>query len=339
MSDRVISAKEIKDDKTWDVGLRPQSLGEYIGQQQVKDNLDIVLQAAKGRSEPLDHVLLFGPPGLGKTTLAYIIAKEMGAGIKVTSGPAISKAGDLAAIITNLQDGDVLFIDEIHRLNKTIEEILYPAMEDFALDIVLGKGPSAQILRLDLPKFTIIGATTRYNLISSPLRDRFGVTFRLDFYNPNEISDIIKRSADILTVKMADESRSEIASRSRATPRIANRILKRVRDYAQVKGDGQATLDMTKKALDMMAIDKYGLDDIDRRLLKVLVDNFGGGPVGLNTLAAALQEEAGTIEDIFEPYLMQLGFLSRTAKGRIATDKTYEYLGIDKPAKDQNKLF
>jgi holliday junction DNA helicase RuvB len=338
MSDRVISAKEIKDDKNWDVGLRPQSLGEYVGQQQVKDNLDIVLQAAKGRSEPLDHVLLFGPPGLGKTTLAYIIAKEMGAGIKVTSGPAISKAGDLAAIITNLQDGDVLFIDEIHRLNKTIEEILYPAMEDFALDIILGKGPSAQILRLDLPKFTIIGATTRYNLISSPLRDRFGVTFRLDFYNPDEISDIIKRSADILTVNMVDEARSEIASRSRATPRIANRILKRVRDYAQVKGDGQATLDMTKKALDMMAIDKHGLDDIDRRLLKVLVENFGGGPVGLNTLAAALQEEAGTIEDIFEPYLMQLGFLSRTAKGRIATAKTYEYLGKDKP-EDQSKLF
>ena len=338
MSDRVISAKEIKDDKNWDVGLRPQSLGEYVGQQQVKDNLDIVLQAAKGRSEPLDHVLLFGPPGLGKTTLAYIIAKEMGAGIKVTSGPAISKAGDLAAIITNLQDGDVLFIDEIHRLNKTIEEILYPAMEDFALDIILGKGPSAQILRLDLPKFTIIGATTRYNLISSPLRDRFGVTFRLDFYNPDEISDIIKRSADILTVNMVDEARSEIASRSRATPRIANRILKRVRDYAQVKGDGQATLDMTKKALYMMAIDKHGLDDIDRRLLKVLVENFGGGPVGLNTLAAALQEEAGTIEDIFEPYLMQLGFLSRTAKGRIATAKTYEYLGKDKP-EDQSKLF
>ena len=339
MSDRVISAKEIKEDNNWDVGLRPQSLGEYVGQQQVKDNLDIVLQAAKGRDEPLDHVLLFGPPGLGKTTLAHIIAKEMGTGIKITSGPAISKAGDLAAIITNLQDGDVLFIDEIHRLNKTIEEILYPAMEDFALDIVLGKGPSAQILRLDLPKFTIIGATTRYNLISSPLRDRFGVTFRLDFYNPDEISSIIKRSADILTVNMADEARGEIASRSRATPRIANRILKRVRDYAQVKGDGQATLDMTKQALDMMAIDKYGLDDIDRRLLKVLVDNFNGGPVGLNTLAAALQEEAGTIEDIFEPYLMQLGFLSRTAKGRVATDKTYEYLGKEKPKQDQDKLF
>jgi holliday junction DNA helicase RuvB len=338
MSDRVISAEEIKDDKSWDVGLRPQSLSEYVGQQQVKDNLDIVLQAAKGRSEPLDHVLLFGPPGLGKTTLAHIIAKEMGTGIKITSGPAISKAGDLAAIITNLQDGDILFIDEIHRLNKTIEEILYPAMEDFALDIVLGKGPSAQILRLDLPKFTIIGATTRYNLISSPLRDRFGVTFRLDFYNPEEIASIIKRSADILTVNMADESRGEIASRSRATPRIANRILKRVRDYAQVKGDGQATLEMTKKALDMMAIDKHGLDDIDRRLLKVLVDNFNGGPVGLNTLAAALQEEAGTIEEIFEPYLMQLGFLSRTAKGRIATNKTYEYLGVDKP-EDQSKLF
>ena len=258
--------------------------------------------------------------------------------LKSTSGPAIDKQSDLVSILSNLESGDILFIDEIHRLNKTIEEILYPAMEDFALDIVLGKGPSAQILRLDLPKFTIIGATTRYNLISSPLRDRFGVTFRLDFYNPEEIASIIKRSADILTVNMADESRGEIASRSRATPRIANRILKRVRDYAQVKGDGQATLEMTKKALDMMAIDKHGLDDIDRRLLKVLVDNFNGGPVGLNTLAAALQEEAGTIEEIFEPYLMQLGFLSRTAKGRIATNKTYEYLGVDKP-EDQSKLF
>ncbi len=337
MSERVISAVEQNSDKVLDLTLRPQSLADYIGQTQVKANLDIVLQAAKGRNEPLDHVLLFGPPGLGKTTLAHIIAKEMGSGIKVTSGPAISKAGDLAAIITNLQPGDILFIDEIHRLNKTIEEILYPAMEDFALDIILGKGPSAQILRLDLPKFTLIGATTRYNMLSSPLRDRFGMTFRLDFYSPEELADILKRSANILGVQIVPEARKEISDRSRATPRIANRVLKRVRDYAQVKSDGNISLDLTKKALDLMAIDKYGLDDLDRRLLKTLIDNFKGGPVGLGTLAAAIQEEAGTIEEIFEPYLMQLGFLARTAKGRIATPRAYEYFGLEVPR--DGKLF
>ncbi|MBT4516853.1 MAG: Holliday junction branch migration DNA helicase RuvB [Candidatus Komeilibacteria bacterium] len=336
--DRLTSAKEQNTDRTWDLTLRPQKLKDYVGQEQVKENLDIVLRAAQNRKEPIDHTLLYGPPGLGKTTLAHIIAKEMGVGVKVTSGPAISKAGDLAAIITNLQEGDILFIDEIHRLNKTIEEILYPAMEDFALDLILGKGPSAQMVRLDLPKFTLIGATTRYNLISSPLRDRFGVTFRLNFYTPAELAQIVKRAADILTIKIDDQSTLEIASRSRATPRIANRILKRVRDYAQVKGDGNISLDLTKQALDMMAIDKFGLDDLDRKLLTVLVENFGGGPVGLGTLAAAIQEESGTIEEIFEPYLMQLGLLSRTSQGRIATDKTYEYLGIDKKG-DKNKLF
>lgn len=336
--DRLISAQEQSNDRTWDLTLRPQKLEDYVGQKQVKENLDIILRAAKERKEPIDHTLLYGPPGLGKTTLAHIIAKEMGVGIKVTSGPAISKAGDLAAIITNLQEGDVLFIDEIHRLNKTIEEILYPAMEDFALDIILGKGPSAQILRLDLPKFTLIGATTRYNLISSPLRDRFGVTFRLDFYDNEELAQIVKRAADILSISIHDQATLEIAGRSRATPRIANRILKRVRDYAQVKSDGNISHELTGQALELMAIDKYGLDDLDRKLLQVIVDNFSGGPVGLGTLAAAVQEESGTIEEIFEPYLMQLGLLSRTAKGRIATDKTYEYLGKDIGG-NKNKLF
>lgn len=335
--DRIISSTEQKQDKTWDLTLRPQSLSDYIGQEQIKANLDIVLTAAKNRKEPLDHVLLFGPPGLGKTTLAHIIAKEMNAGIKVTTGPAITKAGDLAALITNLQEGDILFIDEIHRLPKVIEEILYPAMEDFALDIILGKGPSAQVLRLDLPKFTIIGATTRYNLLSSPLRDRFGVTFRLDFYNPEELHSIIKRSADILTTQIREEAIIEIAGRSRGTPRIANRILKRVRDYAQVKGDGHVSLDIAQNSLELLDIDKYGLDKLDRRLLEVLIKNFSGGPVGLNTLAAALQEEAGTIEEIVEPYLMQLGLLARTTKGRIATDRAYQYLGLELPT--DSKLF
>lgn len=336
MNDRVISSSEQNNDKSWDLTLRPQNLKDYMGQEQVKANLDIVLQAAKGRGEPLDHTMFFGPPGLGKTTLAHIMAKEMGVGIKITSGPTITKAGDLAAIITNLQEGDILFIDEIHRLNKTIEEILYPAMEDFALDIIIGKGPSAQVLRLDLPKFTLIGATTRYNLISSPLRDRFGITFRLDFYKEKELANIIKRSSDILGIKTNEDAQREIAIRSRATPRIANRMLKRIRDYAQVKGVQEVDLEMVKEALKLMNIDQYGLDEMDRKLLTIVADNFLGGPVGLNTLAVTLQEDPGTIEEIYEPYLMQLGLLNRTAKGRVATAKTYKYLGIDIP--EDNKL-
>jgi Holliday junction DNA helicase RuvB len=336
-NDRIVNPIQQPTDDKVETTLRPKSLREYIGQEQVKNNLEIFLEAAKQRKESLEHVLLHGGPGLGKTTLAYIIAQEMGTNIRITSGPALERVGDLAAILTNLQAGDILFIDEIHRLNKTIEEILYPAMEDFALDIILGKGPSAQILRLDLPKFTLIGATTRYNLISSPLRDRFGVTFRLDFYNKEELAQIVKRAADILAITIDDQATAEIASRSRATPRIANRILKRVRDYAQVKGNGQISYDLTKQALDMMAIDTYGLDDLDRKLLQIIVENFSGGPVGLSTLAASVQEEAGTIEEIFEPYLMQLGLLSRTSQGRVATDKTYEYLGIDR--NKNNKLF
>ena len=280
--------------------------------------------------------MFFGPPGLGKTTLAHIMAKEMGVGIKITSGPTITKAGDLAAIITNLQEGDILFIDEIHRLNKTIEEILYPAMEDFALDIIIGKGPSAQVLRLDLPKFTLIGATTRYNLISSPLRDRFGIIFRLDFYKDSELSDIIKRSSDILGIKTNEDAQREIAIRSRATPRIANRMLKRIRDYAQVKGVKEVDKEIVQEALKLMNVDQYGLDEMDRKLLTIVADNFSGGPVGLSTLAVTLQEDPGTIEEIYEPYLMQLGLLNRTAKGRVATNKTYKYLGIDIP--EDNKI-
>jgi len=338
IEERVISATEKSDDNILDVTLRPQSLKEYFGQVKIKNNLEIFMSAAKGRQEPIEHVLLYGPPGLGKTTLAHIIAREMGVGIKITSGPAIERAGDLAAILTNLQPGDVLFIDEIHRLNKIIEEVLYPAMEDYALDIVIGKGPSARTLRLDLPKFTIIGATTRYNLLSAPLRDRFGATYRLDYYQPLEIEEILNRSANILNIALLEGAAKLIAVRSRLTPRIANRLLKRVRDYAQVKGDGKINQVLAKEALKLMDVDEQGLDYLDRRILETIIEKFKGGPVGLNSVAAAVQEDEGTIEEIYEPYLMQLGFLTRTPRGRAVTEAGYKHLGLAVPDELQTKL-
>jgi len=329
---QLLNARELKEDKTLDLTLRPRTLDEYIGQQRVKENLKIFLKAAQQRKEPIEHVLIYGPPGLGKTTLAHIIAREMQSNIRVTSGTTITKTGDLAALLTNLQEGDILFIDEIHRLPKMIEEVLYPAMEDFVLDIILGKGPSAQIVRLNLPRFTIIGATTRYNLLSSPLRDRFGVTYRLDFYRKDDISEIVRRSARLLSLAIDDDASLEISKRSRATPRVANRILKRVRDFSQVKGDGgKITVGQVQRALEMLAVDHVGLEELDRKLLKAIVENFGGGPVGLNTVAAIVQEDAGTIEEVYEPYLMQEGFLERTPRGRLATARAYEHAGKKAP--------
>jgi Holliday junction DNA helicase RuvB len=336
--ERIITPAEKNEDRAFDASLRPQSLGEYFGQQPIKDNLHIFMAAAKKRQEPIEHVLLYGPPGLGKTTLAHIIAKEMSVNIRVTSGPAIERAGDLAAILTNLSDGDILFIDEIHRLNKVIEEVLYPAMEDYALDIIIGKGPSARTLRLDLPKFTIIGATTRYNLLSAPFRDRFGATWRLDYYNFPEIEQILQRSSRILNIDLLEQAAKLIAQRSRLTPRIANRLLKRVRDFAQVKGNGQITLELAGEALKLMDVDNEGLDYLDRRILETIIQKFKGGPAGLNSIAAAVQEEEGTIEEIYEPYLMQLGFLMRTPRGRVVTELGYKHLGLVAPAELQNKL-
>ncbi len=336
---RIISTKESPDEVAFEKSLRPKRLNEYIGQNKVKDNLNIFMAAAKKRGEPIEHVLLHGCPGLGKTTLAHVIANEMGTNIKVTSGPAIERTGDLAAILTNLANGDILFIDEIHRLNKVIEEVLYPAMEDYALDIVIGKGPSARTLRLDLPKFTLIGATTRVSLISSPLRDRFGANFRLDFYEDEDIRNIIERNAKILDTKIEPAASQLIAQRARKTPRVANRLLKRVRDYAQVKSDGIINAEMAAEALNLMDIDELGMDEIDRKILKVIIDKFSGGPVGLNTLAAAINEEMDTVEDIYEPFLMQLGFLNRTPRGRIATKPAYEHLGLKFIEQKQNNLF
>lgn len=318
----------IDEDREIEIGLRPRSLEEYVGQEKAKTSLEIYIKAALERHEALDHVLLYGPPGLGKTTLASIIANEMGVNIRITSGPAIEKAGDLAAILTNLSEHDILFIDEIHRMSRTVEEILYPAMEDYALDIIIGKGPAAKSIRIDLPKFTLIGATTRAGLLTAPLRDRFGVISRLELYEVEELMRIVRRSAGLLNVEIDDDGAAEIASRSRGTPRIANRFLKRVRDFAQVRYDGKITAEIAAKALKMMEVDELGLDTIDSRMLRTMIDNFGGGPVGLDTIAATIGEEPQTIEDVYEPYLLQLGFIARTPRGRIATKLAYEHLDI-----------
>jgi len=324
--ERIITARSLQDDRS-ETDLRPKLLSHYIGQTQLKQNLEIGIEAAKARKEPLDHVLFHGFPGLGKTTLAYIIAQEMGANIKVTSGPVIERAGDLAAILTSLQEGDVLFIDEIHRLNHVVEEILYPAMEDFQLDLMIGQGPGARTVKMDLPRFTLVGATTRTGLLTPPLRDRFGVILRLDFYSPEELVAIILRSAKILGIPIDNEGALELGRRSRGTPRIANRLLKRVRDYAQVRGQGVITAKITAQALDMLAVDEQGLDEMDRRILLTIIDKFDGGPLGLETLATAVCEEKTTLEDVYEPFLIQIGFLSRTPRGRMATSLAYEHFG------------
>lgn len=336
--DRIMSNEYTPSEDAHEVSLRPQNLEEYVGQDRAKDNLKVYIESAKLRGTALDHVLLYGPPGLGKTTLANVIANEMGVNIRVTSGPAIEKQGDLAAILTNLAEGEVLFIDEIHRLSRQIEEILYPAMEDYSLDIVIGKGPSARSIRLPLPHFTLIGATTRAGQMTTPLRDRFGVLLKLEIYTPEELASIVRRSAKLLDIDVTEEGTYQIATRSRGTPRVANRLLKRIRDFALVKGEGKITAEIAKYGLDMLDIDALGLDNTDRRMLSAIIKYYGGGPVGLETLAATIGEEAITIEDVYEPYLLQIGFLARTPRGRCATKLAYEHLGIPYAGKDNVPL-
>jgi holliday junction DNA helicase RuvB len=338
MVERLISAKTRGNEEEVEQSLRPRILAEYIGQEKLKEHVRIMIEAAKGRGEVLDHILFYGPPGLGKTTISAVIANEMNVQMRTTSGPAIERPGDLVSIVSNLKDNDILFIDEIHRLNRSIEEVLYPAMEDRAVDIMLGKGPSARSLRLNLPSFTIIGATTRLAMLSSPLRDRFGVTFRLDYYEQDAIEKIIKRAATILKIEIEPEGATEIAKRSRGTPRVANRLLRRVRDYAQVRAEGVATAEVAKEALLRLDIDERGLDETDKRILHTIIDKFDGGPVGLETIAAATSEESDTVMDVYEPYLLQLGFLARTPRGRVATRRAYEHMGVPYPTARQEEI-
>ena len=337
--ERVVSSEEQPDDDALDTTLRPKRISDFIGQEKLKENVGIAISAAQKRKEPLDHLLFYGPPGLGKTTLAHIIAAEMSVSVRVTSGPAIERAGDLAAILTNLQEHDVLFIDEIHRLPRAAEEVLYPAMEDFALDIVLGKGPGARSVRLSVPRFTLVGATTRYAMLSAPLRDRFGAVFRLDFYDEEAIAAIVGRNAALLDVPVEADGAEEIAKRSRGTPRVANRLLRRVRDYAQVKADGTITGAIAREAMERLDIDALGLDEVDHKVLRTIIEKFDGGPVGLETIAASISEESDTIMDVYEPYLMQVGFLQRTPRGRVATRHAYAHLGIEAPAQMQGQMF